>query len=135
MAACGAPLPASIFNPVKRWVYAPAILWGAFVLYLGGRSNVPAVDTTLPLDKAAHFVLYGILGLLTGYEWLRAGRRPHWAIPLVLALLVGVGDELHQRSVPNRSPELLDLVADTLGVGIGFTYAIRQFERKRSQAG
>ena len=115
--------------------YAPAVLWGAFLLYLGGRSNVLAVDTTLPLDKAAHFVLYGILGLLTGLGWLRAGRRPYWLVPVTLALLVGPGDELHQRTVPNRSPEWLDLVADTAGVGLGFAYMIQRSKRKGSQSG
>jgi hypothetical protein len=51
----GPSLGAEWSNGLRLKAYAPAGLWGAFLLFLGGRSDVPAVDTDLPLDKAAHF--------------------------------------------------------------------------------
>lgn len=119
---------------MKLRAYAPAVLWGAFVLFLGGRSDVPTVDTDLPLDKAAHFVLYSVLGLLTARGWLQSGRRPSWVLAVLAALSIGVADELHQRSVANRSPEVMDFVADTIGVIVGFAWIARRSLGKRSQS-
>jgi VanZ family protein len=96
--------------------YAPAAVWAALLLILGGRSDVPTVDTPLPLDKAAHFLLYGLLGVLATLGWQKAGRRPRLFWPIVLAILVGVADEVHQASVQGRSSELLDWFADTAGI-------------------
>lgn len=103
--------------------YLPALLWAAGVLFVGGQSNPPAPRTDLPLDKFAHFGMYGVLGVLTGYGWLRAGRRPArlWLFAALVA--VGATDELHQLVVPGRSGEWGDWVADVAGGGVGlFAY-------------
>ncbi len=42
----------------------PAALWAALLLDIGGRSNVLTVETSLPVDKVAHFFMYGVLGAL-----------------------------------------------------------------------
>jgi VanZ family protein len=89
------------------------------LLFVGGRSDVPTVETTLPLDKAAHFVLYGLLGVLATRGWQKAGRRPHLVLPIVLALAVGAADELHQRSVAARSSDVFDWFADAAGIMTG----------------
>ena len=86
---------------------------------MGGRSDVPTVETTLPLDKAAHFLFYGFLGVLASFGWTRAGRWPPLFVPIALALLVGAADEVHQRSVPGRSSDVFDWFADTAGILTG----------------
>lgn len=99
--------------------YAPAAVWAALLLFLGGRSDVPAVESPLPLDKAAHFLLYGLLGVLTAAGWRRARQWPVLAWPVAMALLVGAIDELHQRSVRGRSAELADWITDVIGILVG----------------
>lgn len=103
------------------------------LLFVCGRSDVPTVDTPLPLDKAAHFLLYGLLGVLTARGWLRAGRRPALAIPLVFAVLVGTADELNQRSIENRSSEVADWIADVAGIMTG-CYAVLRFAKDNRDA-
>lgn len=96
----------------------PAVLWAAVLLYIGGQSNVPTVETTLPVDKAAHFVMYGVLGYLATSGWLKTHqpRRLLWV--LLLAMAVGAADETHQRVVPNRSSDIMDWIADVTGITV-----------------
>ncbi|MGQ0561089.1 MAG: VanZ family protein [Gemmatimonadota bacterium] len=105
--------------------YVPALLWAALLLFIGGRSDVPTVESPLPVDKAAHFILYGVLGVLATLGWRRAGRRPRLLWVLVLAAMVGVIDELQQRSVANRYPEVADWFADVFGIGTAAALILR----------
>jgi VanZ family protein len=116
--------------------YVPAFLWAALILYIGGRSNVPTVDSTLPLDKAAHFVMYGVLGALVTRGWIKTrsdsepGASVLWV--LVLAMAVGMMDELHQRRVPGRSPEFKDWIADAAGVAVASSLVLRFYKKGSS---
>jgi VanZ family protein len=70
-------------------------------------------------DKGAHFVAYGALGasLIRAVSGNRTAAMTAGRIVLaaVLAALYGATDELHQRFVPDRTPDLLDLFADACG--------------------
>ena len=101
------------------------------MLFLGGRSDVPTVDIDLPLDKAAHLFLYGVLGILLAIGWLRTHRGGGLPWPVLTVFLVGAADELNQRSVANRSSEGLDLVADVVGGAVGFAGWIRLDSKRR----
>jgi VanZ family protein len=121
-------------SPARRLLaaYAPALVWCAFVLWLGGRRDVPSPEIDLPLDKLAHFVLYGILGWLAARGQVRAG----WpAAPIVAAIAIacGVLDEIHQRTVPGRSPELADAAVDALAVVVAFALVRRRAGRGKDE--
>ncbi|MGH7506692.1 MAG: VanZ family protein, partial [Longimicrobiales bacterium] len=90
--------PARTASALRRLLwYLPAAAFALFLLWLGGRSDLPSPRVDLPLDKVAHFVLYGALGWLAAVGWLRAGRRPAAVLVILLAAGCGVADELHQR--------------------------------------
>jgi VanZ family protein len=110
--------------------YLPAGVWAAMLLFLGGRRNVPTVESPLPLDKAAHFLLYGLLGALATWGWQRAGRRPRLIAILAVASLVGIADELNQGRVDGRTPEIADWLADTLGIAAAALLILR-FTREK----
>jgi VanZ family protein len=103
----------------------PAAVWAVILLSIGGRSTVPRVESPLPLDKAAHFVMYGVLGALAVTGWQRAGAKPRLLLVLVLASMVGASDEIHQATVPGRSPEVADWIADTLGIAAAALLILR----------
>jgi VanZ family protein len=71
------------------------------------------------LRKGFHLAVYGVLGRL-----LALALGPHWQLRWVIipCLLVALGDELHQRSVPNRSFQAYDLGIDLLGVVLGMSF-------------
>ena len=120
---------------MKLLNYIPALAWALLVLTIGGRSDVPSVDSDLPLDKIAHFLMYGVLGAVAAVGWLRAARSPAAPVVIALSLCVGAIDELHQRTVPGRTSDVADFVADTAGVLTGFAIMRRLGTRIRFVTG
>lgn len=71
--------------------------------------------------KTAHFTVYGFLSLLAFYSW-RASlpRRDPWtftwsALALLVTLIAGSSDEIHQIFVPSRGPSPYDVMLDMMG--------------------
>ena len=86
---------------------------------------MPTVETPLPLDKAAHFLLYGLLGVLVALGWRWSDRSPAILWPLLVAIAVGATDEMHQRSVPGRSSDVVDWFADVAGIVTACALVVR----------
>jgi len=105
--------------------YAPAAAWATLLLVVGSVEHVPTPDSTLPLDKVAHFTGYGILGALAAYGWRWAGRWPGRVLPLLLILALAVIDELHQIRTPGRHGDVADWIADAAGALTGFVTIAR----------
>jgi VanZ family protein len=117
-------------GPGRWWAFVPVTVWAALLLWLGSRPTLPMPPSELPLDKVAHFSAYGVLGLLLGFGWWQHERRPAAWILLLLGMLVGAADELHQTMVPGRSAELADFVADAAGVLTGFWLSVWWLRRR-----
>lgn len=73
----------------------------------------------LHVDKIVHATEYALLGVLWIRSLTRGGVRKArgWRILLAVSICIiyGATDELHQMFVPNRTPDLYDLVADAAG--------------------
>ena len=79
------------------------------------------------MDKVVHFCVYLPLGALLfrafrfgtnpGSRWRTAGRALVAAV--VVGLLYGISDELHQLFTPGRQADPFDVVADLLGASTG----------------
>ena len=86
-----------------------------------GNLGILAIFYRVPfVDKAGHFILYGILCLLINLTLFRSipSQSRNWIVllsGLTLALLIGL-EELSQRSFSNRTFDLVDLSASYLGV-------------------
>jgi VanZ family protein len=100
-------------------LYAPAAAWAGVLLWLGSQTGLKPPSFYLA-DKLAHAAMYSVLGMLAALGWWKTGRMPraHW--PILLAMAVGLGDELHQRIVPGRTADPRDWIADTIGILVGF---------------
>lgn len=99
---------------LRRW--GPALLWTALLFAVSSRPSLP-VDLHSGTDKLAHFAAYSVLGVLLAFGQVRSGIRVIW--PVVLGSLTGALDELFQSTVPGRSAEVGDWVADSLGAAFG----------------
>ncbi len=73
--------------------------------------------------KAAHFVVYLVLGILGLQIFLAAdrpqGRRACCLAATGLCIFYAVSDEVHQYFVPGRACQLRDICIDTLGAAVG----------------
>jgi VanZ family protein len=102
----------------------PALVWAVLVV-VGGGSHAPEpdIDIGFPIDKLEHAVAFLVMQLLA-FRALRhefPERSPaRLALAAALAaILVGIGLELYQLGLPHRSAEFADVVADSVGAGIG----------------
>jgi VanZ family protein len=73
-------------------------------------------------DKSGHFIGYALLGALV-LRALAGGRLAgvtlrRALLAVAFAAAYGITDEWHQSFVPGRSPDPLDVVADTLGAAV-----------------
>jgi len=86
--------------------------------------------------KSAHLVVYATLSAL----WFRAlrgprgGWKPSWALlALLVAILVALGDELHQSYTLSRTGTPWDVLLDGFGAFLAQA-AIYRSERRRPQS-
>jgi VanZ family protein len=96
------------------WAIVAAIVW------LSVTPDPPQVDFEAS-DKAGHLLAYG--GLMFWFCLLYARRSTRLAYACGFVAM-GIALEFVQRALGYRSFELLDMVADALGVLLGFTVAL-----------
>jgi VanZ family protein len=109
------PGPAAI-RPWTRW--AAVVLYMAVLFALSSFSTLPALPGH-PSDKLEHAAAFAILGLLVAWAIsngrLRQVSFRTVAIVTLICSAYGYSDEFHQRFVPGRSYDLLDMAADAAG--------------------
>lgn len=99
-----------------RWL--PAALWASLIFWASSRpaSLIPLIP--LPhADKGIHFVEFAVLCYLICWaqQTSRRGLRAVMWLAVLTASAYGAVDEYHQSFTPERTPEIADWVADTLG--------------------
>ena len=105
----------------RLFLWGPPVLLMALIFTASSASD-PGLPSNIS-DKVAHLGAYGLLGILL-FRALAGGglsgaTPARAALALLFSVLYGVTDELHQSLVPNRSPDVMDLLADALGSGLG----------------
>jgi VanZ family protein len=100
------------------------VLWLPVLVYMAALFGVSSLHEvpSIPGDtggRFVHFAAYGGLAMVTlralaSGEW--SGVRTATVIGAVaIASLYGVSDEYHQKFVPGRTFDVIDMVADALG--------------------
>lgn len=105
-------------------VFILFISWIIYSADTGKQNIVFNIIEDVPYgDKLGHFFLFGILTLLLNIA-LKYRRFKYWQkLPLgtFLVILVVLLEELSQGFLPNRTLDIMDLIADALGI-LTFTY-------------
>lgn len=102
------------------WYVLPLIGYCVALFYVSSIPQPPMPDLGFDWgDKVTHAGAFFVMGLLAyrATAWI----FPHKPLPILLLLsigftsLYGATDELHQYFVPERSADIFDWVADTVG--------------------
>jgi VanZ family protein len=120
-------------NTPKFWHFLPAISWflvSLVLLTLPG-SVFPHEDwyDKIQMDKWIHISLFFGLCFLFAYPLVKYGLKANVLLPWLLlitavAVAYGVIIEFVQRDfIPNRSFDVWDILADTIGCVLAFTWA------------
>jgi VanZ family protein len=103
----------------------PVVLWAIAILGLHvipSRHIPEPPDWSISEDKLVHFFLFaGLSFLMLRYKHLKLGKWDGGMIltAIILASLYGLAMEMVQLAIPGRKFDLVDLVADILGVLAG----------------
>jgi VanZ family protein len=84
-------------------------------------SSLKLTDIDFDLaDKLLHFFVFGILGILTARGLRNSKNRilseNYWSWTLLICIVYGASDEIHQYFVPGRYSSWGDWIADSLGI-------------------
>ncbi|EKE04954.1 MAG: phosphotransbutyrylase [uncultured bacterium] len=111
---------------LKFWL--PPVLWAGLIFTF---SSFPTVKTSefflgdFILKKTAHIIEYGVLATLLYRAMINSGvekKKSMW-LAVIIAVLYGITDEVHQSFTPGRGPAVRDVLIDTSGALI-FIYGI-----------
>jgi VanZ family protein len=105
------------------WRWAPVAMYMAAIFFVSADSAPPAPSAVS--DKVLHLLAYAGLAVtvcraVTGGLPPRITRRQAM-VTLLVTIGYGISDEIHQMSVPGRSPDVYDVLADAAGAVIGLT--------------
>lgn len=123
---------------IKILLRVPALVVLTAIWLLSSQQTLPLPHGVFGVDKIAHCIAYAVLAAsmvlwippsiqstddtgstVDGERKNSANYRRLLLLCFVLASLYGVLDEFHQSFVPGRDCSVGDLVADTLGAGLG----------------
>lgn len=103
---------------ISAWL--PLVLWAALIFKLSSGS-VPVASPVYWQDfvfkKTAHVVFFGIFSVLS-YRALRINRQNSKLsaiLAIILTIIYGISDEIHQSFTQTREARVRDVGFDTLG--------------------
>lgn len=115
----------------------PAIIWSLIILVLTltpGRT-VPSVSIE-GLDKAVHFILFGILMFLTlkglvKQKNISTFNYNPYIVSFAFCLFYGIFIEFLQLYIPGRSFSSYDIMANSAGILTSYFFFYFIYERKK----
>ncbi|MBI4712069.1 MAG: VanZ family protein [Planctomycetes bacterium] len=115
---------------LKYWF--PPIAYAGLIFFLSSR-QLPQMPVSIPyFDKPVHLVEYAILAMLLYRTFMNSVRvrKSAAALSIVLTILYGFSDELHQFYVPGRQISEWDFLFDTIGAAVDVLIMRRLFTTK-----
>ncbi len=131
-------------NGSEFWVYwFPVIMYMSLIFFMSAQSSFPIKPPLIPhIDKICHWIEFAGLGFLLVRAFANTQhpkvRQNALLLALIITILFGMSDEIHQLFVPCRQADMFDLIADTFGAvfGIlGFLFFDRLILLRRGRRG
>lgn len=108
-------------NNTKKYTLFFPIIIAVIIFILSHQNRLPLPDYGLTIeDKIAHVIAYLIFGMSVMYSLQNLYPGFNYSrlkiLVLIIGILYGASDEIHQYFVPGRSCDALDLISDSIGV-------------------
>ena len=104
---------------IGRW--APVIAWACVILISTSLPGQAVPAGPAGFDKAGHFLVYAVLGMLAirAMSQSRMSAAKAIAVTLAAVSVFAAFDEWHQGFIPGRFPDAADWAADVAGATVG----------------
>jgi len=120
------------FKPYSRYFLAG---WVLFILVFSSIPSLPTIKihtakSEIRLDYLIHLVEYGILAVLAFLTFAGAGFKPglpRFAILTFCLLIFAFLDEFHQKFIPGRTFNPIDLYSNWTGIIVALIFCVLVF--------
>jgi len=112
------------------WIYwFPVFSYMGIIFFLSSRSSFSFSPPPIPyFDKICHLAEFAVLGYLLIRAFIHYDNpslnKYALLLTIIIAVLFGLTDELHQLFVPLRHSDVFDLIFDGFGALIGSFLAL-----------
>ena len=117
---------ARIIRTLAEWL--PAVAWAAVIF---GFSTLHGSQVPGKYATEGHLIEYAVFGACLVFPLRRRRLVVMVLCAVLLASAYGITDELHQRFVPGRTPDVVDWATDTAGAAVGAGLAALLVARRR----
>lgn len=119
---------------ILRWL--PVLLWMGIIFYLSSQTekNLKSLFPFLDQFDWGHYVAYFVLAALFFFAMNYPRKRLTKVVIVILCLFYGVTDEFHQSFVAGRTPDVFDLLNDTIGATLAMILALFWGRKKKHPA-
>lgn len=93
--------------------WLPFLLYSSLIVYL---SHQPHIELIIdPGDKFLHFMEYYAYAFFLRRLLVSYDIKKYFILTLVISVLWGISDELHQYFIPGRDCNVVDMLLDLIG--------------------
>ena len=96
------------------------------IFILSSRQSISVADRYIInflLFKLLHIIEYAILYLLVFRAFNnKKGKKIHYLMPFIISFSYAAIDEIHQSFVPTREGKIRDVLIDTIGIVLMYSY-------------
>jgi len=119
-----------------RWWSAwwPSIAIMAAIFWVSSHPGGDLPDLFPHQDKVAHFLVYALL-CAANYRATCHSGHPSPATAFLAAVAYGATDEFHQRFVPGRTADVMDLLTDAMGAAAVWVWVCASLPKRKGGNG
>lgn len=99
-----------------KWI--PALIIFGISIYLSHQSTIEKMPSFLFADKIVHIVCFAFLSFWVSFACNISCYKKIF-IAILIVIIYGIIDEIHQSFIPGRSCSFLDWFADCIGAFLG----------------
>jgi len=109
--------------------FLPPLFWMGIIFWFSSQQKVAVSHNyvvSFVFFKSLHIIEYGTLFIL--WHFALYGKRLGTKTAVIIAIIYGVSDEIHQRFVPTREGRMRDVFIDTLGILMVWLFLLARIE-------